>query len=82
VEIYEVQRAGETGNAIGNFVLYLASMLPVHALVCNFPIRKIKESAVFNAVGLVDYAAGFTGKGRVWGRVRHAPTVRIINDGF
>ena len=77
MEIHEVQRAGKTGDAIGNFVLYLASMLPVHSLVCNFPIREIKESAVFNAVGLVDDAAGFTSKGRVWGRVRHAPTVRL-----
>ena len=63
MEIHEVQRAGETGDAIGNLVLYLASMLPVHALVCHFPIREIKESAVFNAVGLVDDSAGFAGKG-------------------
>ena len=77
MEIYEVQRAGETGDAIGNFVLYFASMLPVHALVCDFPMCEVEKLAVFNSIGLVDDAAGFAGKGRVWGRVGHAPTVRL-----
>ena len=77
MEIHEVQRAGETGNAIGNLVLYFASMLPVHALVCNFPMCEVEKLAVFNSVGLVDDATGFAGKGRVWVRVGHAPTVRL-----
>ena len=77
MEIHEVQRAGETGNAIGDFVLDFASMLPVRALVRDFPMREIKKLAVFNSVGLVDDAAGFAGEGRVWGRVGHAPTVRL-----
>ena len=47
----------------------------MHALVRNFPMREVEKLAVFNAVGLVDDAAGFAGKGRVWVRVRHAPTV-------
>ena len=76
MEIYEVQRAGETGYAIGNFVLDLAGMLPVRALVRDFPMREIKKLAVFNAVGLVDDTAGFAGKGRVWSGVRHVTTVR------
>ena len=78
MEIHEVQRAGETGDAIGNLVLYFASMLPVRALVRDFPMREVKKLAVFNSIGLVDDAAGFADKGRVWGRVRHAPTVRPI----
>jgi len=81
VEIHEVQRAGETGDAIGNFVLYLASMLPVHTLVRNFPMRKVKKLAVFNSIGLVDDAAGFAGKGRVWSGAGHDSTVRLMNEG-
>jgi hypothetical protein len=53
----------------------------VHALVCNFPIREIKKLAVFNAVGLVNNAAGFAVKGRVWSGVGHAPTVRCNKEG-
>ena len=63
MEIYEVQRAGETSNAIGNFVLYFACMLPMHAFVGDFPMLEGKELAVFNSIGLVDDAAGFTREG-------------------
>ena len=49
----------------------------MRALVRDFPMREIKKLAVFNSVGLVNDAAGFAGKGRVWGRVGHAPTVRL-----
>lgn len=82
MEIHEVQRAGETGNAIGNLVLYFACMLLVHALVRNFPMREVKEFAVLNSVGLVNDAAGFAGEGRVWCGVRHVTTVRPINEGY
>ena len=76
MEIHEVQRAGETGDAIGHFVLNFANVLPMHSLVCNFPVRKVEELAVFNSVGLVDDAAGFAGEMGVWSGIRHAPTVR------
>ena len=76
MEIYEVQRAGETGDAIGNFVLYLASMLPVHSLVRNFPMRKVEKLAVFNSIVPIDDVAGFAGEMGVWSGIRHAPTVR------
>ena len=51
-------------------------MLPVRALVRDFPMREIKKLAVFNAVGLVNDTAGFAGEGRVWSGVRHVTTVR------
>ena len=75
VEIHEVLRAGKTGDAIGNFVLNLAGMLPVHALVRNFPMREVKKFAVFNSIGLIDDSAGFAGKRRVWSGIRHGSTV-------
>ena len=78
MEIHEVQRAGETGDAIGNLVLYFARMLRVSALVRDLPMRDVEWFAVFISSSLVDDAAGFADKGRVWGRVRHAPTVRPI----
>ena len=52
----------------------------MHLLVCNFPVRKVEELAVFNSVGLVDDAAGFAGEMGVWSGVGHAPTVRPKNS--
>ena len=56
-------------------------MLPVCALVRDFPMREVKKLAVFNSIGFINDSAGFAGKGRVWSGVRHVLTVRPINEG-
>ena len=38
-------------------------------LIRDFPMGKAEKLAIFNSVGFVNDAAGFAGKGRVWGRV-------------
>jgi len=38
-------------------------MLPVRALVRDFPMREVKKLAVFNSIGFINDSAGFAGKG-------------------
>ena len=54
----------------------------MHALVRNFPMRKVEKLAVFNSIVLIDDAAGFASKRRVWGGAGHDSTVRLMNEGI
>ena len=40
--------------------MYFASMLPVRALVSNFPVREVKKLAVFSILGKETFARDYT----------------------
>ena len=77
VKINEVQRPGETGNAIGNTVLHFARMFPMHAFVGDFPMFEAENLAIFNSIGFLNDAAGFAGERRVSRGIGHESTVRL-----